>query len=118
MYGSRPPASRSIDTLPYSPSDWTCRRAASTLLRIGIQAVDQVGVAGAQGGGQLAVAAAEVDDQPALDARGLQDLPGGGADACRRPSRVHPRPRHAARPAAKRTAVIDLRIAMSDAPAA
>ncbi|MCX5656572.1 MAG: hypothetical protein NTY65_18195 [Planctomycetota bacterium] len=55
--------------------------------RIGIEAVDQVTVASAQGGRQPPVAAAEVDDQAALDVDRLknllrQGLLGGGGNVC------------------------------------
>ena len=44
------------------------------VLRIRVEAVDEVAVVGTQGGGQLAVAAADVDHQAALDAGGVEDF--------------------------------------------
>ena len=44
---------------------------------VGVQAVHQVTIGSGQRGGQSPVAATEVDDQPAPDAGGFKDLPGG-----------------------------------------
>ncbi len=52
------------------------RARLGDVLRAGVQAVDEVGVAGAEGGGQSAVAAAQVHDEAALGPRRVEDRPG------------------------------------------